>query len=106
MEPDKSEILPLWRFKTPEIAEESFAAVLAMFDTYLDAGDGVGMDMARTFLQMGRTRARRYVNRRGDWKYDPATGAQLPCEIDPVTRPRRPPSSNAATSGPWPTLLT
>ena len=84
VEPYKSEILPHWRFRTPEIAEESSAAILAMFEAYRDAGDGVGMDMARKFLQMGWTRARRYANHRGGRKYDPTTGEQLPYEVDPV----------------------
>lgn len=84
VEPYKSEILPHWRFRTPEVAEESSAAILAMFEAYRDAGDGVGMDMARKFLQMGWTRARRYANHRGGRKYDPATGERLPYELDPI----------------------
>ena len=84
VEPYKSEILPHWRFKTPEIADESSAAILAMFGAYRDAGDGVGMDMARKFLQMGWTRARRYANHRGGRKYDRETGELLPYEVDPV----------------------
>ena len=84
VEPYKSEILPHWRFKTPELAEQSSAAILAMFEAYRDAGDGVGMDMARKFLQMGWTRARRYANHRGGRKYDRVTGEQLPRELDPV----------------------
>jgi len=84
VEPYKSEILPHWRFKTPEIAEASSAAILALFEAYRDTGDGIGMDMARKFLQMGWTRARRYANHRGGRKYDPVTGEQLPYDIDPV----------------------
>ena len=84
VEPYKSKILPHWRFKTPEIAEKSSRAILAMFEAYRDAGDGVGMDMARKFLQMGWTRARRYANHRGGRKYDPATGDLLPYDVDPV----------------------
>ncbi len=84
VEPYKSEILPHWRFKTPEIAEASSVAILTLFEAYRDAGDGIGMDMARKFLQMGWTRARRYANHRGGRKYDPATGEQLPFEVDPV----------------------
>ncbi len=84
VEPYKSEILPLWRFKTPEIADESSSAIMAKFLAYRDAGDGAGMDMARKFLQMGWTRARRYANHRGGRKYDSVTGEQLPYELDPV----------------------
>jgi hypothetical protein len=34
--------------------------------------------MARKFLQMGWTRARRYANHRGGRKYDRTTGEELP----------------------------
>lgn len=68
-EPYKSELLPLWRFKTPAIARAAAKALVAAFTAYRDAGDGVGMDMARKFLQMGFTRSRRYANRRSGRKY-------------------------------------
>ncbi|RYD51803.1 MAG: DUF4385 domain-containing protein [Sphingobacteriales bacterium] len=70
VEPYKSEILPYWRFKTPAIAQESAEAILKLFEAYRDADDLVGMDMARKFLQMGYTRARRYANHKGGKKYD------------------------------------
>jgi hypothetical protein len=70
VEPYKSELLPLWRFATPEAADESSRAILARFRTYLDAGDIVGADMARKYLQMGYTRARRYARHPGGRKYD------------------------------------
>jgi hypothetical protein len=69
-EPYKSELLPLWRFKTEAIAKESSKALLPAFIAYRDASDIVGMDMARKFLQMGYTRARRYANHRSGRKYD------------------------------------
>ena len=84
VEPYKSEILPHWRFRTPEIARESSGTIYRMFEVYLDSGDFPGADMARKFLQMGWTRARRYANHRGGRKYDPQTGAELPRDIDPV----------------------
>jgi hypothetical protein len=96
VEPYKSELLPHWRFKTPELAEASSAKLYAMFEAYLAAGDFPGADMARKFLQMGWTRARRYANFRGGKKYDGpvpqgkkgqsgAHGrAQLPRHEDPV----------------------
>lgn len=62
VEPYKSEILPHWRFRTPEIAEESADAIYQLFLTYKEKSDFVGMDMARKFLQMGYTRSRRYAN--------------------------------------------
>jgi hypothetical protein len=69
-EPYKSEIVPHWRFKTPEIARESARVISDMFEEYLAEGDFVGADMARKFLQMGYTRARRYANYKGGRKYD------------------------------------
>ena len=69
VEPYKSEILPHWRFKTPEIARESSEKIYQMFLDYLEQDDFVGADMARKFLQMGYTRARRYANYPGGKKY-------------------------------------
>ena len=70
VEPYKSEILPHWRFKTPEIAKESSEKIYQMYLDYKKAEDFVGMDMARKFLQMGYTRSRRYANYKGGRKYD------------------------------------
>gem|GEM_PF-101675 len=70
VEPYKSEILPHWRFATPDAALESSEAIWAMFQRYGKQGDFVGMDLARKFLQMGMTRARRYANHKGGHKYD------------------------------------
>ena len=68
-EPYKSEILPLWRFRTPAIALSSSIRIWNAFVRYRRAGDFVGMDMARKFLQMGFTRARRYANHASGRKY-------------------------------------
>lgn len=84
VEPHKGELLPLWRFRTPEIARESAQKLTEAFERYRDAGDFVGMDMARKFLQMGHTRARRYANHRGGRKYD-AEGNELPHAEDSET---------------------
>ena len=70
VEPYKGELLPLWRFRTADVARESATALRGAFDGYLAAGDLVGADMARKFLQMGFTRARRYANHPGGRKYD------------------------------------
>ncbi|CAM3895150.1 DUF4385 domain-containing protein [Deinococcus frigens] len=70
VQPYKSEILPHWRFATPDVAHESSEAIYGMFEKYLQDGDFVGADMARKFLQMGFTRARRYANHKGGKKYD------------------------------------
>jgi hypothetical protein len=48
----------------------------------MDAGDFVGMDMARKFLQMGYTRSRRYANHRSGRKFNPKTQEVLPQEVD------------------------
>ncbi|WP_394679892.1 DUF4385 domain-containing protein [uncultured Exiguobacterium sp.] len=69
VEPYKSEILPYWRFKTPDIAKESSEKIYEMYLAYKEDGDFVGMDMARKFIQMGHTRARRYANYKGGRKY-------------------------------------
>lgn len=69
-EPYKSEILPHWRFATPDKAQASADKILAMFYEYKEQDDFVGMDMARKFLQMGFTRSRRYANHKGGRKYD------------------------------------
>ncbi len=81
VEPYKSELLPLWRFRTPDIAEASSQALYAAFVSYRDCGDFVGMDMARKFIQMGYTRARRYARHRSGRKYA-STGEELPLDID------------------------
>ena len=78
VEPYKSEILPHWRFKTVGEAKRSAARIHRMFLAYLKAGDFPGADMARKFLQMGWTRARRYANHKGGRKYDRTTGNALP----------------------------
>lgn len=83
VEPYKSEILPQWRFKTPDIARESADAIYQLFLDYQAQGDFVGMDMARKYLQMGFTRARRYANHKSGRKYD-AAGGELPREEDPI----------------------
>jgi hypothetical protein len=69
---NKGELLPLWRFKTPAEARKSCSALLAKLNAYLRAGNFVGADMARKFLQMGYTRASRYANYKGGRKYDKA----------------------------------
>lgn len=75
VEPYKSEILPHWRFKTPEIAKESSAKIYELFLEYKKQKDFVGMDMVRKFLQMGITRARRYANHPSGKKYQGAVPA-------------------------------
>jgi hypothetical protein len=76
-EPYKSELVAHWHFKTPELATESSKIIFKMFKSYLKDKDFVGADMARKFLQMGFTRARRYANYQGGKKYDKANNYAL-----------------------------
>jgi hypothetical protein len=76
-EPYKSEIGPYWRFKTKAIAETSSQKIYELFLDYLEKSEFVGADMARKYLQMGFTRARRYANYKGGKKYDQEHGYQL-----------------------------
>ena len=55
--------------------------IYAMFIEYGKIDDFVGMDMARKFLQMGFTRARRYANHKSGRKYS-SDGTVLPQEED------------------------
>lgn len=97
VEPYKSEILPYWRFKTPEIASKSSNKIYQIFLEYLEQNDFVGADMARKFLQMGYTRSRRYANHKSGKKYrtnpqkaESKTAEKearqdiLPWDIDPI----------------------
>ncbi len=68
-EPYKSEILPYWKFATPDMARESSAKIYELFQEYARHDDFVGMDMARKFLLMGFTRSRRYANHSSGVKY-------------------------------------
>jgi hypothetical protein len=84
VEPYKSEILPYWKFRTPEIAEQSSADIYALFLAYKEQDDFVGMDMARKFLQMGYTRSRRYANHKSGRKYAIGSKTVLPRQEDLV----------------------
>ena len=61
-EPYKSELYPLWRFKTPDKAQLSCNQIYLKFLEYIDENDFVGADMAKKYLHMGFTRSRRYWN--------------------------------------------
>ncbi|EPT4014834.1 DUF4385 domain-containing protein [Salmonella enterica] len=69
VEPYKSEILPFWRYKDEASAMKSAEQIYQLFEAYRQQNDFVGMDMARKFIQMGYTRARRYANYKGGKKY-------------------------------------
>jgi hypothetical protein len=69
-QPYKSEILPHWRYKNEELAEESARKISQLFEHYLRREDFVGADMAKKFLHMGFTRPMRYAKYPGGKKYD------------------------------------
>lgn len=77
-EPYKSALLPLWRFRNPAVARQSASDLWERFEAFDKEGDFVGMDMARKFIQMGMTRAKRYANHAGGRKYSKETGDELP----------------------------
>ena len=82
VEPYKSEICKHWRFRTPQIAFDSANRIYSMFNDYLVRGEFVGAEvLARKFLMMGWTRARRYANHRSGRKYD-KNGNVKPQESD------------------------
>jgi len=86
VEPYKSEILPYWRFKTPEIATQSSEKIYALFQEYLHAKDFIGADMARKFLQMGYTRSRRYANHKSGQKYKQNPQDEATKELEKIAR--------------------
>ena len=53
-----------------------------MFLGFKTKRDFIGMDMARKFLEMGFTRARRYANHASGRKYDEVSGEVRPQEED------------------------
>ena len=78
-QPYKSELYPLWKFKTPNLAKKSCNVIYNKFMKYLNDDDFVGADMAKKYLHMGFTRSRRYWNHSsgkkwindGEWKVLP-----------------------------------
>ena len=60
--PYTNDICKHWRFKTPSEAFISATKILHMYHVYKTKRDFIGMDMARKFLEMGFTRARRFAN--------------------------------------------
>ena len=82
--PYTNDICAHWRFKTPEIAQQSALKIYTMFLNYQVDEDFIGMDMCRKFLEMGFTRSRRYANHRDGKKYD-KEGNVIPQEPDHAT---------------------
>lgn len=82
--PYTEDICRYWRFKDEITARKSSAKIYEMFLAYSRDDDFVGMDMARKFLEMGFTRARRYANHSDGRKYS-ETGEVLPQSEDALT---------------------
>ena len=93
VEPYKSEILPSWKFRTPDIALVSAKKIFSLFKKYKKEHDFVGMDMARKFLQMGYTRARRYANHASGKKYVSNPQLESTPDKEKVTRKKLIPQS-------------
>jgi hypothetical protein len=79
--PYTNNICAHWRFVDVPTATESSSKIYEMFLDYKRKKDFIGMDMARKFLEMGFTRARRYANHSSGKKYDSA-GKVRPQESD------------------------
>jgi len=82
--PYTEDICQYWRFKNEVTARKSALKIYQMFLDYTREGDFIGMDMARKFLEMGFTRARRYANHSSGKKYS-ETGQVLPQDKDALT---------------------
>ena len=68
--PYTNDICAHWRFVNETAANKSSNKIYEMFCDYKSRKDFIGMDMARKFLEMGFTRARRYANHPSGKKYD------------------------------------
>ena len=82
--PYTDDICAHWRFVDEEAATRSSNQIYRMFCEYRERKDFIGMDMARKFLEMGFTRARRYANHSSGRKYGKG-GRVLPIESDCLT---------------------
>jgi len=82
--PYTDDICAHWRFVNETVAHKSASKIYQMFCDYKSRKDFVGMDMARKFLEMGFTRARRYANHASGKKYG-SRGEILPQESDALT---------------------
>ena len=80
--PYTNDICAHWRFVDETTARDSSAKIYQMFLGFKTKRDFIGMDMARKFLEMGFTRARRYANHASGRKYDEVSGETRPQEKD------------------------
>ena len=80
--PYTNHICAHWRFVDEPTARKSADTIYQMFCRFKEQRDFIGMDMARKFLEMGFTRARRYANHSSGRKYDKMSGKVRPQESD------------------------
>ena len=71
-----------WRFVDEPTARKSADKIYSMFCEFRRRKDFIGMDMARKFLEMGFTRARRYANHSSGRKYYQGTRKVRPQNKD------------------------
>jgi len=81
VKPYTNDICAHWRFVDVSTAHKSSTKIYEMFLDYKRQKDFIGMDMARKFLEMGFTRARRYANHSSGKKYN-SSGKVRPQESD------------------------
>ena len=72
-EPYKSELHPLWKFKTPHKERNFRTEIINKFFKYLEDGDFVGV-IWQKYLHMGFTRSRRYYNHSSETKWTQENG--------------------------------
>lgn len=82
VQPYKDELLPLWAIRNEADARQAVTELHARYCDYRERGDFVGMDMARKYLQMGYTRARRYARYPGGRKKDAQGRLRQPRNAD------------------------
>ena len=80
--PYTDDICAHWRFVDEPTARKSSDKIYSMFCEFRRRKDFIGMDMARKFLEMGFTRARRYANHSSGRKYYQGTRKVRPQDKD------------------------
>ncbi|KAL8723564.1 MAG: hypothetical protein Q9225_000199 [Loekoesia sp. 1 TL-2023] len=65
-EPYKSALVPHWKFRSVAQAKASSQTLWSKFLEYEKEDDFMGMDMARKYIQLGMTRAKRSANFNND----------------------------------------
>ena len=83
--PYTNDICAHWRFVDETTARKSSTKIYEMFCEFRRRKDFIGMDMARKFLEMGFTRARRYANHSSGRKYYQGTRKVRPQNKDSRT---------------------